>query len=164
MTLWKQTHIHESIVHDPVHACCPANIIRCPYVVKKLAFIVIGAGLLAAGAAAFVGSHHESKRKPIESLYRYQVPTEPTSLTEDLAMAYANKALLQDGLSTNLWHAAHDRRTDNWGSAAGLFAVRNKNNSNHVCIVFSCAKAPAPRFVSVYLLGKVVMCTSSVPD
>jgi hypothetical protein len=134
--------------------------------VKKLAVIFLGAGLLVAAAVAFVRSHYDrdSDGKPIESLHRYELPAEPMSLTEELAIAYANTALIQDGLDTNFWHAVHDRRIDEWGTPGGTFAVRNKANSNHVCIAFRCDQVPAPRFVSVYLFGKVVMCQSSVPD
>ena len=120
--------------------------------------------MLVVGAVAFICTHRDRDGKPIESLYRYELPSEPPSLTEALAMSYANKALTQDALATNLWHPGHDRRIDGWGTPAGAFAIRNKNNSNHVCIAFRCDQVPAPRFISVYLLGKVVICESSVPD
>src|SRR5262245_8399278 len=132
-------------------------------VMKKLAIILVGASLLVGGAVALAFSHYYRHGKPIESLYRYELPDEPTSLTEELAMIYAQKALMQDGLSTNRWHPDHDRRTDAWGTPAGSFAVRNKNNSNHVCIAFRCDQMPT-RTISVYLFGKAVVCCSAVPE
>jgi hypothetical protein len=131
---------------------------------KKLAIILFGTSLLVAGGVLFVFSHRAREGKPVASLHRYELAKEPTLLTEELAAAYANRALIQDGFDTNRWHPVHDRRIDEWGIPAGAFAVRNRNNSNHVCIAFTCDQMPAPRFLSVFLLGKVVMCETSVPD
>jgi len=129
--------------------------------VKRLAIISLGIGLLVVGAIAFALLTHHKRGKPIASMYRFVLAQQPKLLTEELTMTYAKKALAQDGLDTNVWQPVHDSRLAGWGAPTDGFAVRNTNNSNHVCVAFKCGKTPT-RFVSVYLFEGVVICSSSV--
>ncbi len=113
---------------------------------KPRLVIVVGAGLLVAGAATVPYLAHRAVQTRIGPRHVYELSEQPRALNEELALAKARETLTRDGLDLASWQE--------YGGTREVW-------SNRVVFMFTNAAA-STRFVHVELEGTRVVCQTSV--
>ena len=113
---------------------------------KPRVVILIGVGLLLAGAVIVPYLAHRAVQSRIGPRHVYELSEQPRALSEDLALAKARETLTRDGLDIASWQE--------YGGTREVW-------SNRVVFMFTNAVA-STRFVHVELEGSRVVCQTSI--
>jgi hypothetical protein len=108
--------------------------------------ILVGVGLLLAGAVAVPYLVHREVQSRTGPQHIYNLPEQPGVLSEELALVKARETLTRDGLDTVSWQE---------------YTGTRQVTSNQVIFMFTNGTA-STRFVHVDLEGSRVVCQTSV--
>jgi len=126
---------------------------------RQYAFALLALGLVVS-FAAFLRFNAPRLHPPANPAHVFELREPPKFLTEELALAYANESLKQEGLNPADWRPVPDGRTHAPDGRVDAYLARTRGTPNRGVLLFT-RGGLSPKFVAVELKGSRVLCENA---